>query len=54
MATTSNAGLFWPYSLMLMGMNSNRTEDVMPMSMREYGQKSPAFDELSSRFHISV
>lgn len=29
MATTSNAGLFWPYSLMLMGMNSNRTEDVM-------------------------
>ena len=28
-ATTSNAGLFWPYSLMLMGMNSNRTEDVM-------------------------
>ena len=29
MATTPNAGLFWPYSLMLMGMNSNRTEDVM-------------------------
>ena len=26
MATTSNAGLFWPYSLMLMGMNSNRTD----------------------------
>ena len=33
MATTSNAGLFWPYSLMLMGMNSNRTEDVMADSI---------------------
>ena len=29
LAITANAGLFWPYSLMIMGMNSNRAEDVM-------------------------
>ena len=29
LAITANAGLFWPYSLMIMGMNSNRTEDIM-------------------------
>ena len=29
LAVSKDAGLYWPYSLMIMGMNSNRTEDVM-------------------------
>ena len=29
LAAGKDAGLYWPYSLMIMGMNSNRTEDVM-------------------------
>lgn len=29
LAVSKDAGLFWPYSLMIMGMNSNYTEDVM-------------------------
>lgn len=29
LATARGAGLFWPYSLMIMGMNSNRAENVM-------------------------
>ena len=29
LAVGKDAGLYWPYSLMIMGMNSNRTEDVM-------------------------
>lgn len=29
LAVSEGAGLYWPYSLMIMGMNSNRTEDVM-------------------------
>lgn len=29
LATGKDLGLYWPYSLMIMGMNSNRTEDVM-------------------------
>lgn len=29
LAASEDAGLYWPYSLMIMGMNSNRTEDVM-------------------------
>ena len=29
LAVSEDLGLYWPYSLMIMGMNSNRTEDVM-------------------------
>ena len=29
LAVSRNLGLFWPYSLMILGMNSNRAEDVM-------------------------
>lgn len=29
LAVGKDLGLYWPYSLMIMGMNSNRTEDVM-------------------------
>lgn len=29
LAAGKDAGLFWPYALMIMGMNSNRTKDVM-------------------------
>ena len=29
LAVGKDAGLYWPYSLMILGMNSNRTEDVM-------------------------
>ena len=29
LAVGEEAGLYWPYSLMIMGMNSNKTEDVM-------------------------
>lgn len=29
LAVGENAGLYWPYSLMILGMNSNKTEDVM-------------------------
>ncbi len=29
LASNSGAGLFWPYSLMLMGMNANKTEDMV-------------------------
>jgi len=29
LAAGKNLGLFWPYSLMILGMNSNHTEDVM-------------------------
>lgn len=29
LAASEDLGLYWPYSPMLMGMNSNRTEDVM-------------------------
>ncbi len=27
--TSRGWGLYWPYALMLMGMNSNKTEDAM-------------------------
>lgn len=33
MALNADLGLCWPYSLMLMGMNSNRREDVMAGSL---------------------
>ena len=33
LAVSKDAGLYWPYSLMIMGMNSNRTEDVMAGSI---------------------
>ena len=33
LAASEDLGLYWPYSLMLMGMNSNRTEDVMAGSI---------------------
>ena len=29
LVTSKNIGLFWPYALMILGMNSNKTEDVM-------------------------
>ena len=29
LASNGGLGLFWPYSLMLMGMNANRTEDMV-------------------------
>ena len=29
LAVSEDLGLYWPYSLMILGMNSNRTEDVM-------------------------
>lgn len=29
LAASKNIGLFWPYALMILGMNSNKTEDVM-------------------------
>lgn len=29
MASNKGLGLYWPYSLMLMGMNSNKTTDVL-------------------------
>ena len=32
----SRAGIFWPYSQMLLGMNSNRSEDVL-------GARGPLF-----------
>ena len=37
LASAKGLGLYCPYSLMIMGMNSNRTEDVMP------GQLAPFF-----------
>lgn len=33
LAAGKDAGLYWPYSLMIMGMNSNHTEDVMAGGM---------------------
>ena len=33
LAVSRNLGLFWPYSLMILGMNSNRAEDVMAGSL---------------------
>ncbi len=29
LSVSEDAGLYWPYSLMILGMNSNRTEDIM-------------------------
>ena len=33
LASNGGLGLFWPYSLMLMGMNANRTEDMVSSSL---------------------
>lgn len=33
LATSRDLGLYWPYALMILGMNSNRTEDVMTGSV---------------------
>ena len=33
LASKGGLGLFWPYSLMLMGMNANRTEDMVSSSL---------------------
>ena len=33
LASNSGLGLFWPYSLMLMGMNANKTEDMVSSSL---------------------
>ena len=36
MGANGKAGIFWPYSQMLLGMNSNQAEDVL-------GAKGPIF-----------
>ena len=33
LASNGGLGLFWPYSLMLMGMNANKTEDMVSSSL---------------------
>lgn len=33
LAINADKGIYWPYALMLLGMNSNRTEDVMAGSL---------------------
>ena len=33
LASNGGFGLFWPYSLMLMGMNANKTEDMVSSSL---------------------
>ena len=33
LASDGGLGLFWPYSLMLMGMNANKTEDMVSSSL---------------------
>lgn len=33
LASNSGLGLFWPYSLMLIGMNANKTEDMVSSSL---------------------
>ena len=33
LAASKHIGLLWPYALMILGMNSNKTEDVMAGSL---------------------
>lgn len=43
MAVSSDSGVLWPYSLMLLGMNSSRTEDMMAGNLSEFFLSCIAF-----------
>ena len=42
MASNGGLGLFWPYSLMMMGMNANKSEDMIG-SLAGFGISSAVF-----------
>ena len=51
LASNSGLGLFWPYSLMLMGMNANKTEDMVSSSLG-FGVSTLAFFALFTAFGV--
>ena len=51
LASNGGLGLFWPYSLMLMGMNANKTEDMVSSSLG-FGVSTLAFLALFTAFGV--
>lgn len=54
MAANSSLGLFWPYSLMLLGMNANKDEDMISGSGLAFGISSLVFIAVFSLMGICL